>query len=404
MVKLTSFGSKQQFGASFNMVIFLQPAYDVSQYPKFIQDAWEEMLSTGVVTMDKKGKVKFNPRAKLPVGHVLESKNGSYMYWVPLPQDLCYTFYFDGSHANMFPDFLGLFDDLSDLDNYKWLQASLLSKGVTSILTAEMPFAKDAKAGMDSTLVSVDTAMGFQDLFTQNISGNIMPFFAPLQEFELHSLENQPESMDIIYDRTRDLIATSGNAALMSITDKPSIASVKAQQLIQAARVDYLTRQYENFLNEMLENNFGLKYKWEVHLWGDIFNIREDIKVLREQVVSGLEGMMPKLLSANDMSIEDYVASQNYLKAYDIKVIKVNDTEMTEKAQKQALDVAKANKTTTTTTTSSSETDIKNSVGRPKLGDSEIENDNTAASADAGTNVSDIKEFSNSFHQESLDV
>ena len=404
MVKLTSFGSKQQFGASFNMVIFLQPAYDVSQYPKFIQDAWEEMLSTGVVTMDKKGKVKFNPRAKLPIGHVLESKNGSYMYWVPLPQDLCYTFYFDGSHANMFPDFLGLFDDLSDLDNYKWLQASLLSKGVTSILTAEMPFAKDAKAGMDSTLVSVDTAMGFQDLFTQNISGNIMPFFAPLQEFELHSLENQPESMDIIYDRTRDLIATSGNAALMSITDKPSIASVKAQQLIQAARVDYLTRQYENFLNEMLENNFGLKYKWEVHLWGDIFNIREDIKVLREQVVSGLEGMMPKLLSANDMSIEDYVASQNYLKAYDIKVIKVNDTEMTEKAQKQALDVAKANKTTTTTTTSSSETDIKNSVGRPKLGDSEIENDNTAASADAGTNVSDIKEFSNSFHQESLDV
>lgn len=230
-----------------------------------------------------------------------------------------------------------------------------------------------------------------------------MPFFAPLQEFELHTLENQPEAMDIIYDRTRDLVATSGNAALMSITDKPSIASVKAQQMIQAARVDYLTRQYENFLNEMLENNFGLKYKWEIHLWGDIFNIREDIKILREQVVSGLEGFLPKLLSANDMSIEDYVASQNYLKAYDIKVIKVNDTEMTEKAQKQALVVAKT-KTTTTTTKSSSESDIKNSVGRPKLSDSEIENDNTAASADAGTNVSDIKEFSNSFHQESLDV
>lgn len=403
MVKLTSFGSKQQFGASFNMVIFLQPAYDVSQYPKFIQDAWEEMLSTGVVTMDKKGKVKFNPRAKLPAGHILENKKGNYMYWVPLPQDLCYTFYFDGSHANMFPDFLGLFDDLSDLDNYKWLQASLLSKGVNSILTAEIPLVKDAKAGQDSTAVSVDTAMGFQDLFAQNVSGNIMPFFAPLQEFELHTLENQPEAMDIIYDRTRDLVATSGNAALMSITDKPSIASVKAQQMIQAARVDYLTRQYENFLNEMLENNFGLKYKWEVHLWGDIFNIREDIKILREQVVSGLEGFLPKLLSANDMSIEDYVASQNYLKAYDIKVIKVNDTEMTEKAQKQALTVAKT-KTTTTTTKSSSESDIKNSVGRPKLSDSEIENDNTAASADAGTNVSDIKEFSNSFHQESLDV
>jgi hypothetical protein len=238
--------------------------------------------------------------------------------------------------------------------------------------------------------------MGFQDLFAQNVSGNIMPFFAPLQEFELHTLENQPEAMDIIYDRTRDLVATSGNAALMSITDKPSIASVKAQQMIQAARVDYLTRQYENFLNEMLENNFGLKYKWEVHLWGDIFNIREDIKILREQVVSGLEGFLPKLLSANDMSIEDYVASQNYLKAYDIKVIKVNDAEMAERTLKQNSEIAKINKTTTTTTKSSSESEIKNPVGRPKLNDSEIENDNTAASSDAGTNVSDIKEFSNS--------
>ena len=36
--------------------------------------------------------------------------------------------------------------DLSDLDNYKWLQASLLSKGVNSILTAEIPLVKDAKA------------------------------------------------------------------------------------------------------------------------------------------------------------------------------------------------------------------------------------------------------------------
>ena len=396
MVKLTSFGSKQQFGASFNMVIFMQPAYDVSQYPKFIQDTWEEMLTSGIIIEDKKGKKKFNPRAQLPNGHILENKNGNYMYWVPLPQDLCYTFYFDGSHANMFPDFLGLFDDLSDLDNYKWLQASLLSKGVNSVLTATVPLVKDPKPRGDATAISPDVILGYEDLFSQNISGNIMPFFAPFEDFELHTLENQPEAMDIIYDRTRDLIATSGNSALMSITDKPSISSVKAQQLIQSARVDYLTRQYENFLNEMLEHNFGLKYKWEIHLWGDIFNIREDIKVLREQVVSGLEGLIPKLLSANDMSIEDYVASQNYLKAYDIKVVKVNNTELTEKAQEQ---LNNANNTIITTSDSvPAEEDITNPVGRPKLGDSEIENDNTAASADAGTNVSDIKEFSDSFH------
>jgi hypothetical protein len=36
--------------------------------------------------------------------------------------------------------------------------------------------------------------------------------------------------MDIIFNRIRDLIATSGNSALLPITDKPSIASVKAAQ------------------------------------------------------------------------------------------------------------------------------------------------------------------------------
>ena len=35
-----------------------------------------------------------------------------------------------------------------------------------------------------------------------------------------------------------------------------------------------------------------------------------------------------------------------------------------------------------------------NSVGRPKLNDTDIENDNTGTSADMGNNVSDIKEYS----------
>lgn len=288
------------------------------------------------------------------------------MYWVRLPQDLCYTFYFDGAHPNAFPDTIGLFDDLTDLDDYKWLQANLLSKGVNSVLTAEVPIIKDPKAGSDATVITPDTILGYQDYFAENISGNILPFFAPFTEFDLHTLENQPEAMDIIYDRTRDLIATSGNSALMSITDKPSIASVKAAQYIQAARIDYLTRQYESFLNEMINKNFDLKFQWKVSLWGDIFNIREDIKILREQVVSGLEGFIPKLLSANGMTVDDYQQAKAYLKALDIKVEKVLDQENL----------------------------IANPVGRPKLNDDEITNDNTGNSSNAGTNVSDIKEFS----------
>ena len=72
----------------------------------------------------------------------------------------------------------------------------------------------------------------------------------------------------------------------------------KAAQNIQASRVDYLTRQFENFLNNIFKKDMNLKWEWRVSLWGDIFNRLDDIKQLKELVFSGFEGFTPKLLSA----------------------------------------------------------------------------------------------------------
>lgn len=360
MVKITGFGSKQQFIVSFNMAIFLEPAYSIEQYPEFIRKTWEEMMSLGIVTVDKKGRKKINPRVELPLGHILENNGNTYMYWVKLPQDLCYTFYSDGAHPNAFPDAIGLFTDLNDLDDYRWLQGNLLSKGVNSVLTAEVPLVRDPKAGSDATAISPDTILGYADYFMSNISANIFPFFAPFEEFDLHTLENQPESMNIIYSRVRDLIATSGNSALLPITDKPSIASVKAAEALQASKNDYLTKQFENFLNNIINENYNLKYTWRVVLHGDIFYWRDDSKMVKELVLQGATGLLPRLLSFYDQTLEDYKGSTIYLDALDIQL----DTGDYEEA---------------------------NPVGRPKLEDDEIINDNTGISNDMGNNVSEIK-------------
>ena len=415
MVKLTGFGSKQQFIASFNMIIFLQPGYDVSQYPKYIRDVWEDMNTLGIIRKNDDGDLELNPLADIPVGHSIEWTGKYYIYWVQLPQELCYTFYSDGAHPNMFPDTIGLFEDLNDLDDYRWLQASLLSKGVNSVLTAQVPMVKDPKPGSDATAISPDTVLGYTDLFQQTVSGNILPFFAPFTNYELHTIESQPEALNVIYDRTRDLIATSGNASLLPITDKPSIASVKAAQNIQASKSEYLTRQYEQFLNNIINEEFGLKNKWKITLWGDIFNIREDAKNLKELVLTGMEGFLPKLLSAFDESLEDYKGNILYMKALDVKLEKTLDNDkmklQSELNIKVAKENAKLNKTNNSNGSSSSnatkntvkisdsnttntDTGLGNKVGRPKLNDSDIENDSTATSADAGNNVSDIKEFS----------
>lgn len=384
MVKLTGFGSEQQFITSFNMMIFLQPGYDVSQYPQFIRDVWKDMLSSGMIKKDKQGNNVYNPKSELVDNGTLEWDGNYYLYWVQLPQDLCYTFYSDGSHPNAFPDMIGMFNDFNDLDDYRWLQANLLSKGVNSVLTAEVPLTRDAKAGSDSTIVTPDTVLGYQDFFGTNISGNIFPFFAPFTNFELHNLENQPEALDIIYDRTRDLIASSGNSALLTLTDKPSIASVKAAQNIQASKSDYLTRQFENFLNNIINKNFGLKFTWKVFLWGDIFNKSDDIKVLKELAISGIEGVIPKLLSSLGMTLEDYKNSLDYVKILGIKIEKSFEIEKMEAQNKLGIKETKED---------IKEDTEEKKVGRPLLDENEIENDSSGASRDAGTNVSDIKEF-----------
>ena len=122
------------------------------------------------------------------------------------------------------------------------------------------------------TAISVDSILGFQDLFNSLVSGNCTGFFAPFNDYKLHSIDAQPEALDVVYDRIRDLIATSGNAALLSINEKPSIASIVSARAIQEARADYLTRQFEAFLNNVINDCYDLNYSWNVTLHGGIFN------------------------------------------------------------------------------------------------------------------------------------
>jgi len=396
-IKITSFGSKQQFGVSFNMNIFLRAGYDVEQYPKFIRDTWAEMMATGIVKENKNGKKTINPRAQLPTGHMLESTpGGDWMYWVRLPQDLAYTFYSDGSNPNMIPDFTGMLEDFSSLADYRWLQGNLLSRGVNSILTGQIPLVKDPKPGADSTAISVDTVLGYTTLFENTVSTNVMPFFSPFTNLELHELESQPEALDVIFDRVRDLIATSGNAALLPITDKPSIASVKAAEAIQASKSDYLTRQFESMLDNVLNDNFDLNYEWKITLWGDIFSEKDDAKVLKEMLIEGVKGVTPRLLSAYGHTLEDYKGMTTYMDVLGEKLIP-DELELEEGKAKiaQKYPVPKVQTPGSSTSkksgTSTTKSKTKKPVGRPAKSDTEVDNDNTGTSKDAGNNVSDIK-------------
>jgi len=69
-------------------------------------------------------------------------------------------------------------------------------------------------------------------------------------------------------------------------------------------------------------------------LHGGIFNFREDAKDCKELVLTGkMKGLLPRLLSYYDMSIEDYSSSEDYIEALGIKI---NEDIIEAKAQKLA--------------------------------------------------------------------
>ena len=68
---------------------------------------------------------------------------------------------------------------------------------------------------------------------------------------------------EITLDNLRNLIATSGTSALINTSDKPSIAMIKGTQNLYETKMEYLTLQYEKFINMIINKYLGLTYSYK---------------------------------------------------------------------------------------------------------------------------------------------
>ena len=132
-------------------------------------------------------------------------------------------------------------------------------------------------------------------------------------------------------------------------------------------------------MNFILQHKIGLKLRWKIKIWGNIFTIENEKKYLKEIVANGNIALLPKLMSAEGISIRDTKALTSYVKSF-----KFYDDFMTY-TQLKASELA------------SGESEVVdeegNPVGRPPIDDGDVENENTAASKEAGSNTSDNREY-----------
>lgn len=387
--KLTGIG-EHGYIASFNLLIFMNPAFSPLQYPEFIRKIWADIINGGVVYRDQKGNyaVDANKLAQFSYDDGGYEKKGTievareaastiYMYWVQLPQDLCFTFMSDGSNAWSVPDTIGLFSDLQELSDYSTLAGLIASSPLTAVLTGQAEFIDGAQPGQDQTKISPHTLEAFQNLFNSMVSGNVNAFFGPFKDIKLQSLPNIPNSSDIKTKAVQNFISSAGEGGLIAATEKPPVAMIKGAQKMAESQYDYVTRQIETATNTVLEKWCGCKYKWKLKLWGGIYTFDDQVKVLKELAASGATFVLPKLASAFDMSLMQVRGTSDYIDANKLyeKFKTLGWAQSTQNAQAR-----------------SDSTQDSNGVGRTALGDDEIENDSTAQSKETGANITELKE------------
>ena len=403
-IKITGKGSLG-YTISFNMMYFLNIANSPSFFGEFIEAAWNDMIYNGIVTLPEGSqKYEFHPEEVIKVNEdktikeytfsyegitvkpIIESitegigrgRNQRYMFWLQMPYDICYTFGSDNSHPWMAPDTMGLMLKMQELTDYCQLAGLIASTPLTAVLTGEIEPIANPRAGKNESIFTPEVIQGMQDKFNAITSTNVEAFLWPAKNIKLQQLSADVNSSDIISTATSNFLESAGEGGLTIATEKPNVAQITAAKLLAASQQDYVTIQFQKVMNFILQHKIGLKLRWKIKIWGNIFTIENEKKYLKEIVANGNIALLPKLMSAEGISIRDTKALTSYVKSF-----KFYDDFMTY-TQLKASELA------------SGESEVVdeegNPVGRPPIDDGDVENENTSASKEAGTNTADNRE------------
>ncbi len=397
-VKITGKG-ELGFTISFNFMYFMNIANSPSFFGDFIEEAWNNMVAGGIFIKDAStGKYSFDKEkaAKYTFeygGHTYSStieylkgkkQQEEYMFWLKMPYDICYTFGSDNSNPWVAPDTMGLMLKLQELTDYGTLAGLIASTPLTSVLTGEIEPIPNPRAGKNESIFDPGVLDGMMERFNQVTSTNTEAWFFPVKNIKLQQLSADVNSSEILSAATENFVESAGEGGLTITTSKPNVAQVNVAKQLSASQQEYVTLQFENVLNFILQHKIGLDYRWKIRLWDDIFNHFDNVKILKEEVAGGNIALLPKLMSAERISMRDTKAIAEYIKTLDFYKEFMSYTQQS----KHEMDLESQEQQEQ----KEEDAEENNPVGRPEIPEGNIDNDATAASRDRGDNTSDNRE------------
>lgn len=374
-IKITGRSSQSYYTIDFNFAYFFnEPGANIDDYPPIFKRYLREI--EGFVGVNDKGHLgiineelasKFkNARFGYENSRF---KGRSFYYWVNIPGDVCQVFSADESSPLQAPNFLGLFLMGSDLQAYNILQQQLTSIPLYSMVIGELPI--DEKDKNEPLVLNTDAVDYFSNMINSLMPNGSVFLMSPTKNNRAITFNEQPNATKVYTSALQDMIATAGMAGLLSTTDKPNLSQNKASQKTEKRFVDILYEQFKDFVNRRLDRMTEegyLRYDWKFDIFGDIFSDDEEFEVLGRALTAGETYYLPRRLAMKNLTLQDATILAHQVKAsgiYDLLEPLVSAYQQSGKGKKDPFD-----------------TETKKSIP-----DSKVENEHTARSKEAGTNL-----------------
>lgn len=297
---------------AFNMMYFSTEGASIEYFPPAFRDLYDEFSS--VVDRQSGELVR---GARVPSNVIVGKDRGSYYYWKEIPLDVGVIFSFDDTIPDVIPPLVSQFIDASDLDAYKMLQQELLQIPLNQIMTATVPLSKENKGGsyQDDTAITPDLVILYENAIRASLPPNIDFVAAPFENFNLFSFDDSMSRNNVVGNAIQNFYNES-LGGLINTSDKPSMAAIKTQQLIETRLIDKIYEQFMVFVNHQLSLHKINNVKFKID--GDVFTDPNRLADVRKEIASGNTAMYFELLSFYDFDMISFSNGLDVMK--DMKI------------------------------------------------------------------------------------
>ena len=371
-IKIVGWNTASKFTVSFDFTYFWQAGTSPMQFPPIFQKYYKELNDTIPPEYHNR---PFKPDS-MPSDVDVYYNDNKWFYWRTLPLDECFVFSQDESQPYQVPNTAGLFLQAQDLQDYAFLQQELLQLPLSGGVFGTLPMATDSGGTVATNNFGIDTDAFsfFTDMFNEIAPKGMQLFMSPAKDFKFFKFEGDAiNNSQIQMNALQQFNAVAGVAGINTTTDKPNMAQVKSQQIMEAAYVAKMYPQFESFVNTWWKNKLKLSYEWRFNIKGSKFEDVTDFTRVEKGLSMGQNYLLPEYASYFDLRLEDVEAIQNEVISSGIygKLEVVQSAFNTkELIKKEDLNVNETN-------------------GRPKANEDTVESDGTASSISQGSNTAE---------------